>query len=205
MIPERVTDELISWLRGSRLSPMMVVHVNHPAEIDEAVADGFGRLIDAGIPVLNQSVLLRGVNDRADVLTELCRRLVDLRVMPYYLHQLNPVAGAAHFEVPLATGIALMAKLRARLPGYAVPRYVRRRRAEPARVLGWCVRQLRAGYLQLNTLRPRGALPSPAALTDGAVDAQQDAGGEQHAAMVSQITAVCTFASMLMNISRLIK
>ncbi len=125
MIPERVTDELISWLRGSRLSPMMVVHVNHPAEIDEAVADGFGRLIDAGIPVLNQSVLLRGVNDRADVLTELCRRLVDLRVMPYYLHQLDPVAGAAHFEVPLATGIALMAKLRARLPGYAVPRYVR--------------------------------------------------------------------------------
>ena len=85
----------------------------------------FGRLVDAGIPVLSQSVLLRGVNDRADVLAELCRRLVDLRVMPYYLHQLDPVAGAAHFEVPISTGIALMAELRARLPGYAVPRYVR--------------------------------------------------------------------------------
>ena len=78
----------------------MVVHVNHPAEIDDDVAEAFGRLVDAGIPVLNQSVLLRGVNDRADVLAELCRRLVDLRVMPYYLHQLDPVAGAAHFEVP---------------------------------------------------------------------------------------------------------
>ena len=89
------------------------------------MAEALGRLVDAGIPVLSQSVLLRGVNDRADVLAELCRRLVDLRVMPYYLHQLDPVAGAAHFEVPIATGIALMAELRARLPGYAVPRYVR--------------------------------------------------------------------------------
>jgi EF-P beta-lysylation protein EpmB len=125
VIPQRVTDELILWLRGSRLSPIMVVHVNHPAEIDQAVAEAFGRLVDAGIPVLNQSVLLRGINDRAEVLAELCRQLVDLRVMPYYLHQLDPVVGAAHFEVPIATGIALIAELRTRLPGYAVPRYVR--------------------------------------------------------------------------------
>ena len=125
VIPQRVTGELISWLRGTRLSPIIVVHVNHPAEIDESVAAAFGRLADAGIFVLSQSVLLRGVNDRADVLAELYRRLVDLRVMPYYLHQLDPVAGAAHFEVPIATGVTLMAQLRARLPGYAVPRYVR--------------------------------------------------------------------------------
>ena len=125
MVPQRVTDELISWIRGSRLSPMMVVQANHPAEIDGQVAAAFGRLVDAGIPLLNQSVLLRGVNDRADVLAELCRRLVDLRVIPYYLHQLDPVAGAAHFEVPISTGVALVAKLRALLPGYAVPRYVR--------------------------------------------------------------------------------
>jgi L-lysine 2,3-aminomutase len=128
MIPQRVTDELISWLRGSRLSTIMVVHVNHPAEIDGDVADAFGRLVDAGTPVLNQSVLLRGVNDRADVLADLCRRLVDLRVMPYYLHQLDPVAGAAHFETPISAGMALVAELRARLPGYAVPRYVRETR-----------------------------------------------------------------------------
>ena len=75
-------------------------------------------------------MLLRGVNDRADVLAELYERLVDLRVMPYYLHQLDPVAGAAHFEVPIPTGIALMAQLRARLPGYAVPRYVRETRGD---------------------------------------------------------------------------
>jgi KamA family protein len=128
MIPQRVTDELVSWIRGSRLSPVVVVQVNHPAEIDGDVARAFGRLVDAGIPVLNQSVLLRGVNDRADVLAELCERLVDLRVMPYYLHQLDAVAGAAHFEVHVATGIALVAELRARLPGYAVPRYVRESR-----------------------------------------------------------------------------
>ncbi len=125
VIPQRVTDGLISGIRGTRLSALMVVHVNHLAEIDADVAAGLGRLVNAGIPVLSQSVLLRGVNDRADVLGELCQQLVDLRVIPYYLHQLDPVAGAAHFEVPVAAGIALLAELRARLPGYAVPRYVR--------------------------------------------------------------------------------
>jgi KamA family protein len=128
MIPQRVTGEMISWMRANRLSPVVVVQVNHPAEIDPAVADAFGRLVDAGIPMLNQAVLLRDVNDRADVLAELCERLVDLRVMPYYLHQLDAVAGAAHFAVPVATGLALLAELRARLPGYAVPRYVRESR-----------------------------------------------------------------------------
>ncbi len=125
MVPRRVTDELIDSIRGTRLSTIMVVHVNHPAEIDEEVARAFERLIDSGVPLLSQSVLLRGVNDRADVLAELCERLVDLRVIPYYLHQLDPVAGAAHFEAPVAAGAALVAELRARLPGYAVPRYVR--------------------------------------------------------------------------------
>ncbi len=124
MIPERVSDELLSWLTGTRLTPMVVVHANHPAEIDGAVAAALGRLINAGIPTLNQAVLLRGVNDDADVLTELCERLVDLRVMPYYLHQLDRVAGAAHFEVPIARGLQIVADLRKRLPGYAVPRYV---------------------------------------------------------------------------------
>ena len=125
VIPQRVTPDLITWLRETRLTPIMVVHVNHPAEIDRAVADALGRLVDAGIAVLSQTVLLREVNDRADVLAELYQRLIDLRVMPYYLHQLDRVAGAAHFEVPESRGRALVAQLRARLPGYAVPRYVR--------------------------------------------------------------------------------
>jgi L-lysine 2,3-aminomutase len=103
----------------------MVVHLNHPAEIDASVAVALGRLVDAGIPVLSQGVLLRGVNDSLETLAALYERLADLRVMPYYLHQLDPVAGAAHFEVPVAEGVALIRQLRARLPGYAVPRYVR--------------------------------------------------------------------------------
>jgi EF-P beta-lysylation protein EpmB len=124
VIPQRVTSELIEWLRGTRLAPIMVVHANHPQEIDGATAAAVSRLADAGVPVLNQSVLLRGVNDNANSLIDLSRRLVDLRVMPYYLHQLDRVAGAAHFEVPISRGMELIAEMRRALPGYAVPRYV---------------------------------------------------------------------------------
>lgn len=125
VIPQRVTKQLTAWFRGTRLTTILVVHVNHPAEIDPSVAAALGRLVDAGVPLLSQTVLLRGVNDDPAVMADLCSRLVDLRVMPYYLHQLDRVAGAAHFEVPQSEGIALIGQLRARLPGYAVPRYVR--------------------------------------------------------------------------------
>lgn len=125
VLPERVCPEMFEWLCGTRLTPIMVVHANHPAEICAGVAAAFGRLSAAGVIVLNQAVLLRQVNDNADVLAELCRRLVDLRVMPYYLHQLDRVRGASHFEVSQAEGLVLMGELRRRLPGYAVPRYVR--------------------------------------------------------------------------------
>jgi L-lysine 2,3-aminomutase len=74
--------------------------------------------------LLNQAVLLAGVNDSAEAQAALCERLVDLRVLPYYLHQLDRVAGAAHFEVPIDTGRRIINQLRERLPGYAVPRYV---------------------------------------------------------------------------------
>lgn len=125
VIPDRVDASLLGWLTRTRLAPVVVVHTNHPAELDRACGDALLRLVTAGIPVLNQTVLLKGVNDDADVLTELSRRLLDLRVMPYYLHQLDPVAGAAHFEVPVDRGLELVAELRARLPGFGVPRYVR--------------------------------------------------------------------------------
>lgn len=124
MIPQRVTDELLGWLRGTRLTPLVVVHANHAAELDLTVAEALSRLVDAGIPVLNQAVLLRGVNDQVDALAALCRRLADLRVLPYYLHQLDRVRGAAHFEVPVDEGRRLVRELRDLLPGYAVPRYV---------------------------------------------------------------------------------
>ena len=134
MIPQRIDDSLLDWLRGTRLAPIMVIHANHPNELRGPAVDAIGRLVDGGIPVLNQAVLLRGVNDDADVLTELCERLVNLRAMPYYLHQLDRVAGAVHFELPIEQGLELIAELRRRLPGYAVPRYVSEIAGAPSKI-----------------------------------------------------------------------
>ena len=89
MIPQRVTGELLDWLTNTRLSPVVVVHANHANEIDEAVAASLTQLADAGDMLLNQSVLLRGVNDYAAALIELSKRLLETRVLPYYLHQLD--------------------------------------------------------------------------------------------------------------------
>ena len=133
VIPQRVTGELVASMQRARLTVIVVVHVNHPAEIDGPVAAALGRLVDGGVPVLSQSVLLRGVNDCVEVLAELFERLVNLRVMPYYLHQLDRVTGAAHFEVAEQVGIELVRQLRARLPGYAVPRYARETAGEPSK------------------------------------------------------------------------
>ena len=124
VIPQRVTDELVARWRASPLAVWMVIHCNHAQEIDAAVGEAIERMVDQGIPVLNQAVLLAGINDDADTLAQLCRELVNRRVQPYYLHQLDRVAGAAHFEVPLQRGRELIAELRQRLPGYAVPTFV---------------------------------------------------------------------------------
>lgn len=133
VVPNRVGPELIRSLRGVRLTSVAVIQVNHAAELDEAAGIALGRLVDAGIPVLSQSVLLRGVNDSVAALAALFERLIDLRVMPYYLHQLDRVSGAAHFEVREARGKALLEAVRARLPGYAVPRYVRQPASGPCK------------------------------------------------------------------------
>lgn len=125
VIPQRVTEALIETLRGTRLATWMVVHVNHPAELDNDTCESLQRLIDHGIPVMNQAVLLKGVNDNLETLERLCRDLINLRVQPYYLHQLDRVAGAAHFEVAPDRGRELVTQLREKLPGYAVPTYVR--------------------------------------------------------------------------------
>ncbi len=125
VIPERVTAELIDTLRGCRLTPIVVLHANHANELDSHVAASLARFSNAGIVLLNQAVLLKGVNDTVDAQVQLCERLVELRVLPYYLHQLDRVAGAAHFEVPVAKGLRIIDELRSRLPGYAVPRYVK--------------------------------------------------------------------------------
>ena len=133
VLPSRLDPELLSRLRSGRLTPFLVVHANHAAELVGDCAQALGAAVDAGIPTLNQTVLLRGVNDTAEALIELSRRLVDLRVVPYYLHQLDPVRGAAHFHVPEKRGLELLATLRQALPGYALPLYVKESPGQPAK------------------------------------------------------------------------
>lgn len=125
VLPSRVTAALCRLLCGSRLTTVLVVHVNHPRELAAAARDAFARLRWAGLPLLNQGVLLRGVNDDAETLAELSEALFAAGVLPYYLHQLDRVAGAGHFEVSDARACALIEALRVRLPGYLVPRLVR--------------------------------------------------------------------------------
>lgn len=133
MIPSRVTDELLAWLTSTRLRSLVVIHANHPRELGEDVTAALARLAMAGVPLLNQSVLLRGVNDDAATLSELSEKLLDHRVMPYYLHQLDRVEGAAHFLVSKAEGLRLIDTMRRTLPGYAVPRYVEEIAGDPSK------------------------------------------------------------------------
>ena len=134
VLPSRVTDELLAILAAARPTCVVVVHANHAAELDGAVAAAIGRLSSARAILLNQSVLLAGVNDSVEALRDLSERLVDLGVVPYYLHLLDRVRGTAHFEVSEAAAARLHGQLRGLLPGYAVPRLVREVPGEPAKV-----------------------------------------------------------------------
>jgi KamA family protein len=125
VLPERVDEEFSRWLGALPWPTAIVLHANHANELDASVAAACVRLRDSGALLLNQSVLLRRVNDDSSVLAELSERLFDCGVLPYYLHQLDRVSGAAHFEVDDARARNLLDELRARLPGYLVPRLVR--------------------------------------------------------------------------------
>jgi EF-P beta-lysylation protein EpmB len=133
VLPERVDVALCTWLAALPLQRVMVIHANHPDELDTAVGDACARLRDAGVTLLNQSVLLRGINDDVDALARLSERLFEFGVLPYYLHQLDRVRGSAHFEVADARARELVARLRGRLPGYLVPRLVRELPGEKAK------------------------------------------------------------------------
>ena len=137
VIPQRITDGLLTMLGQSRLQTIVVVHANHAAELDAPTAAALSTLVEAGLLVFNQAVLLRGVNDSAALLAELCLRLIELRVVPYYLHQLDRVTGAAHFEVPLEEGLAIVEQLRTLLPGYAMPQYVQEIPGEASKTPLW--------------------------------------------------------------------
>jgi EF-P beta-lysylation protein EpmB len=125
VLPARVDEGLAGWLRGLRIPCVFVLHVNHANEIDTGVRAACARLRAAGVTLLNQSVLLRGVNDDVGALADLSRVLFDSGVTPYYLHLPDRVRGTAHFDVPLARAKELVASLAARLSGYLVPRLVR--------------------------------------------------------------------------------
>ena len=125
VVPERVDEGLMGWLSALPWPVTLVVHANHANEFDGTVDAALGRLRAAGVHLLNQAVLLRGVNDSVDALVALSERGFAAGVLPYYLHQLDRVAGVAHFEVDDAHARALHAGLAARLSGYLVPRLVR--------------------------------------------------------------------------------
>lgn len=125
ILPTRVTDDLCRILTASRLQPIVVVHTNHSRELGDASKGALTLLRRAGIPLLNQSVLLRGVNDEAHLLAELSEALFPCGVLPYYLHMLDRVKGAAHFDLDEATAVRIVDELSALLPGYLVPRLVR--------------------------------------------------------------------------------
>jgi len=131
VMPSRVTGSLLQALTNNRFRQTMVIHANHPHEIEADVIPALQQLHSSGIQLLNQSVLLKGVNDDALVLRELSQRLYTHRVLPYYLHLLDPVAGAAHFEVDETSVTVIMETLRSTLPGYLVPRLVRETAGAP--------------------------------------------------------------------------
>ncbi|WP_140908506.1 EF-P beta-lysylation protein EpmB [Cognatiluteimonas lumbrici] len=133
VLPARVDRDLLAWLRGQPWPVTVVVHANHANEFDPAVDAALTALRDAGATLLNQAVLLRGVNDSVEALAALCERGFAAGVLPYYLHQLDRVAGAAHFEVPDERARALHAGLAARLSGYLVPRLVREVAGDPGK------------------------------------------------------------------------
>lgn len=124
-MPERLTAGLLAALTSTRLHLVVVTHSNHARELSDQVLAALAPLARAGARLLNQAVLLAGINDSIDVLADHCRRLFAGGVLPYYVHLPDPVAGAAHFDVALASARAIEAGLRAQLPGYLVPRFVR--------------------------------------------------------------------------------
>jgi EF-P beta-lysylation protein EpmB len=125
VIPARITTELIEWLTSTRLKPVMVLHINHANEIDQSVIQAMAKLKQAGVTLLNQTVLLKGINDDVEQQVALSEALFNCGILPYYLHMLDKVQGASHFDTTEQDARLLMAEMIKRLPGYLVPKLVR--------------------------------------------------------------------------------
>lgn len=138
VLPERIDEPLLAILARLRLEKLVVLHANHARELDASVAEACAKLRDAGLILLNQSVLLRQVNDSVEAQQALCLRLFSLGILPYYLHMLDRVAGTAHFEVAEDAALGLLKELSGRLPGYLIPKLAREMPGEPGKkVLAW--------------------------------------------------------------------
>lgn len=124
VLPDRVDDELLTMIRHCPKNIVMVLHINHPSEIDDTLRTKCQALRQAGVTLLNQTVLLKGINDNADTLCQLSHALFSVGILPYYLHVLDKVAGAAHFDVPMERAVAIYWQLLETLSGYLVPKLV---------------------------------------------------------------------------------
>ena len=134
VIPGRITNSLISCLNETRLQSVIVLHANHPNEIDHSVTHALEKFQPTNITLFNQSVLLKNINDQADCLEKLSHALFEANVIPYYLHLLDRVHGAAHFEVSEQTALKIIQQMTHRLPGFLVPKLVREVAGEPSKV-----------------------------------------------------------------------
>ena len=125
VIPSRITSTLVGLLKKSRLKSVLVLHINHPNEINDELVNSLELLRQARIPLFNQSVLLKGINDSSNILCELSEKLFDSGIQPYYLHLFDPVQGAAHFDVSEKNAVTIMTEMLATLPGFLMPKLVR--------------------------------------------------------------------------------
>jgi L-lysine 2,3-aminomutase len=125
VLPERITENWLTRLAASRFKKVMVLHANHPNELNKDVAEACLAMKEVGFHLLNQSVLLKAINDNVETLTQLNQSLFDMGVLPYYLHLLDKVKGAKHFDMPLDTALNLYRELQKTLPGYLVPKLAR--------------------------------------------------------------------------------
>ncbi len=133
VLPARITTTLLQRLQQSPKNMVLVIHCNHPNELDPSTASALEKLKQHGVTLLNQSVLLKGVNDTAETLEQLSHKLFSQQVLPYYLHLLDRVSGSQHFDTEEAQAITIHHQLRQRLPGYLLPRLVRELEGEPSK------------------------------------------------------------------------
>lgn len=132
-IPERINEPFLELLKNRRYKIYMILHINHPLELDQEVLAAIDKLQKLGILMLNQEVLLKGVNDNFEVQLKLHQKLIDNGIIPYYMHQLDKVEQRAHFDVPISKGLEIIEYLKANLPGYGVSKYVQEIPQKPSK------------------------------------------------------------------------